>query len=104
PLEYRYHPHPHSFPTRRSSDLERAAGDAAGPPAAGEPTDADVAALDPAALEGLAALPGSRDSQLVRRVIALFVETSCPLGELIRDRKSTRLNSSHQINSYAVFC
>src|SRR5438552_18368564 len=25
-------------------------------------------------------------------------------GGLLRDRKSTRLNSSHQINSYAVFC
>src|SRR2546426_8994797 len=26
------------------------------------------------------------------------------LGELIRDRKSTRLNSSHLVISYAVFC
>src|SRR5947208_562158 len=26
------------------------------------------------------------------------------LGEIYRDRKSTRLNSSHQIISYAVFC
>src|SRR5258708_31978549 len=25
-------------------------------------------------------------------------------GECLRDRKSTRLNSSHQIISYAVFC
>src|SRR5258708_20283656 len=25
-------------------------------------------------------------------------------GELVADRKSTRLNSSHQIISYAVFC
>src|SRR5258708_10692333 len=25
-------------------------------------------------------------------------------GQLIQDRKSTRLNSSHQIISYAVFC
>src|SRR5258708_24610919 len=25
-------------------------------------------------------------------------------GEALRDRKSTRLNSSHQIISYAVFC
>src|SRR5438552_619174 len=28
----------------------------------------------------------------------------CPLGPCPRDRKSTRLNSSHQIISYAVFC
>src|SRR5258708_20141658 len=26
------------------------------------------------------------------------------LGLIVRDRKSTRLNSSHQILSYAVFC
>src|SRR5947208_13108521 len=25
-------------------------------------------------------------------------------GAALKDRKSTRLNSSHQINSYAVFC
>src|SRR5258708_14448214 len=25
-------------------------------------------------------------------------------GEIVKDRKSTRLNSSHQITSYAVFC
>src|SRR5258708_31891393 len=29
---------------------------------------------------------------------------SRPLAESSRDRKSTRLNSSHQIISYAVFC
>src|SRR5207244_8149049 len=28
----------------------------------------------------------------------------CPPGSRERDRKSTRLNSSHQIISYAVFC
>src|SRR5258708_9118575 len=27
-----------------------------------------------------------------------------PQGEVLEDRKSTRLNSSHQIISYAVFC
>src|SRR5258708_21177095 len=30
--------------------------------------------------------------------------SSCPFGPRCRDRKSTRLNSSHQIISYAVFC
>src|SRR5258708_29165221 len=30
--------------------------------------------------------------------------TGCALGRSSRDRKSTRLNSSHQIISYAVFC
>src|SRR5438552_14763639 len=37
-----------------------------------------------------------------------FAEVSCPgrsrLRRGARDRKSTRLNSSHQIISYAVFC
>src|SRR2546426_4656581 len=28
----------------------------------------------------------------------------CPLGPSYRDRKSTRLNSSHLVISYAVFC
>src|SRR5438552_9997767 len=28
----------------------------------------------------------------------------CVCGNVIEDRKSTRLNSSHQIISYAVFC
>src|SRR5258708_22734638 len=30
--------------------------------------------------------------------------TQIEAGEIVRDRKSTRLNSSHQIISYAVFC
>src|SRR2546430_12418024 len=29
---------------------------------------------------------------------------ACDLGRARRDRKSTRLNSSHSQNSYAVFC
>src|SRR5439155_18345027 len=41
-----------------------------------------------------------------------FCHQGCPLGNLIpdwndlvyRDRKRTRLNSSHVANSYAVFC
>src|SRR5258708_18095106 len=32
-----------------------------------------------------------------------LIEESC-LRQQIQDRKSTRLNSSHQIISYAVFC
>src|SRR5947208_13164159 len=41
--------------------------------------------------------PGDRDPQVARRVAARH---PTPRG----DRKSTRLNSSHQIISYAVFC
>src|SRR5258708_13061047 len=34
----------------------------------------------------------------------LTIMVSEPLTMIVRDRKSTRLNSSHQIISYAVFC
>src|SRR5258708_26665911 len=38
-------------------------------------------------------------------VIALCAEEDHGAGDVLRlDRKSTRLNSSHQIISYAVFC
>src|SRR5258708_28625389 len=43
----------------------------------------------------------------VRKVISLrlsFARDSRRLATLAQDRKSTRLNSSHQIISYAVFC
>src|SRR5207248_10330623 len=64
----------HSFPTRRSSDLDRGG-------------HRDAALHEPGAGRG-----GPRD----RRA----------LGHLQpgRDRKSTRLNSSHRTISYAVFC
>src|SRR5947208_9142515 len=65
----------HSFPTRRSSDLDRA----------GE--------LSEALLQEY----GNRADALYR-----VAETSRILD--VSDRKSTRMNSSHQIISYAVFC
>src|SRR5258708_17769338 len=37
-------------------------------------------------------------------VVDLSECRSCDVGKECRDRKSTRLNSSHQIISYAVFC
>src|SRR5947208_11019597 len=38
---------------------------------------------------------------MISEVVGSFCRV--PL-EFLKDRKSTRLNSSHQINSYAVFC
>src|SRR5207244_13292016 len=71
-----HHTHLHSFPTRRSSDLLSHT-------AALRRNCSRVEAVAPVADEHLDAL----------------------VGELcIQDRKSTRLNSSHQIISYAVFC
>src|SRR5439155_21833818 len=73
-LCYRAHRDLHSFPTRRSSDLEQELG----------PTLAGLTTL-----EMLARLRGAVDE-----VCQIFRE----------DRKSTRLNSSHVAISYAVFC
>src|SRR5258708_15018814 len=38
------------------------------------------------------------------RTSAFWMTTACKLPCATTDRKSTRLNSSHQIISYAVFC
>src|SRR5699024_12809717 len=79
------HPHLHSFPTRRSSDLLQAF----------RALGAEVAVNDhvceyrePAISESFAFRPAEQQA-LVLGVV---------------DRKSTRLNSSHVSISYAVFC
>src|SRR5207244_13363902 len=78
----------HSFPTRRSSDLLfRAVGTAA-------------------------IWNDRRHRILMKNIRSIAAEAAaCPGNESSRidlrdplDRKSTRLNSSHQIISYAVFC
>src|SRR5205809_3419083 len=75
--------HLHSFPTRRSSDLARLQHEAAAIQRRQEP-DFRVRV------------------ELGRLVVHLPGE---PRGVRVRrDRKSTRLNSSHGYNSYAVFC
>src|SRR5207244_13331825 len=94
----------HSFPTRRSSDL--------------------AVVLDPiglnfgpiatvkVVLEGLHHLHDLLDAGLLveRLEVAETVLAGRRIhrdpdhGRLAIDRKSTRLNSSHQISSYAVFC
>src|SRR5258708_10364161 len=48
-------------------------------------------------------IASDRVSELGLRLAALSSPTRAQLGELL-DRKSTRLNSTHQIISYAVFC
>src|SRR5207244_13472378 len=89
----------HSSPTRRSSDLlerdvaphltvVRAIDDAHA--ALAEPV-AELKALEAAGKRGVH-FSGSRRGALP------------PVRTGGRDRKSTRLNSSHQIISYAVFC
>src|SRR5207244_8225713 len=73
-----YHRHLHSFPTRRSSDLCM-----------------PQAKFDRGGRAGRA--PEDRGPGQLQSV----EQTGVRLG---LDRKSTRLNSSHQIISYAVFC
>src|SRR5438034_7773118 len=94
----------HSFPTRRSSDLDLGA------------------ALACTFHDGVDSLLGqeigegnSRHRRIARQrhhVVAMTAEhervhvfhTDLALHCYERDRKSTRLNSSHTVISYAVFC
>src|SRR5207244_11918855 len=100
PLSYNdNHTHLHSFPTRRSSDLKLGRKDEKPPesvrrfsfhrqrPIVGpeERSSRPRAGSSPM---------GSRRSTMAEAGTKLSLE----------DRKSTRLNSSHQIISYAVFC
>src|SRR5947208_13327440 len=73
----------HSFPTRRSSDLT-----------------ANSAAAWRTRI-GSFRFPTCVDSGLRTPT---STPTATQVGNLNEDRKSTRLNSSHQIISYAVFC
>src|SRR5436190_13632383 len=74
----------HSFPTRRSSDLGVTV------------IDKDESPRKDTTLEALAALKPSFEKD------GSVTPGNAP--GLNEDRKSTRLNSSHTVNSYAVFC
>src|SRR5437762_4739248 len=47
---------------------------------------------------------GKRDTLQSRRQAASYIMLPAVTQKLFRDRKSTRLNSSHRCISYAVFC
>src|SRR5207244_13147845 len=86
---YTYHRDLHSFPTRRSSDLAgRARNTFTHNMYAHEE---DQLRLDDLMTAGLKKQPHPRHIHQQRNAAD-------------GDRKSTRLNSSHQIISYAVFC
>src|SRR5205807_7986745 len=89
---HRHHRTLHSFPTRRSSDLTR---------------------LEPGTAAALLCWCCERDHSDCPRDGAAFGTEQEPglrtvdgleLEDHGRDRKSTRLNSSHLVISYAVFC
>src|SRR5207249_8978214 len=75
----------HSFPTRRSSDLSRAS------------------ARSPCS-SARVSLAWVQSRRAWRRSTARARPPSSASTEAARDRKSTRLNSSHVSISYAVFC
>src|SRR5207248_11466475 len=86
-------PHPLSFPTRRSSDLQIRAMD----------RDDLHALILRHAGEELAEFFIAYATNLIEREPDRAAENGSSLL-LIGDRKSTRLNSSHRTISYAVFC
>src|SRR5206468_6803975 len=83
------HPHLHSFPTRRSSDLREPARE-----------DLRTAAL------GLRHPVGPERGSATEEREPLLEAARAPRSRCRarRDRKSTRLNSSHDQISYAGFC
>src|SRR5207249_9832411 len=96
-------PAPHSFPTRRSSDLflmTKNPLDAPGKPAVvqigfeeGTPVSVDHVPLGPV--------------ELLETLNDVAAEHGVGRADVVEDRldrKSTRLNSSHVSISYAVFC
>src|SRR5439155_21437952 len=92
---YPHHPDLHSFPTRRSSDLENRL--AHGFTSTSPPS--------PPLRDSGPATPGRTDSSpstAARAVTTPSMWSSAPRRP--PDRKSTRLNSSHVAISYAVFC
>src|SRR5207249_12285015 len=89
-----------SFPTRRSSDLEKLQ-----PLAFGDPFRDTRRLLGEELQEprGHAAPDHRGDVQQVPRIVPKAAHSGREQGSY-RDRKSTRLNSSHVSISYAVFC
>src|SRR5207244_8157999 len=89
----------HSFPTRRSSDLER------GGPA---PARLENRRVEDRLHQCFAHRIGMQVAehllQRERMRRAERQEDALLRRRRLQDRKSTRLNSSHQIISYAVFC
>src|SRR5437868_11653433 len=87
---YTAHPHLHSFPTRRSSDLAKRRRD----------KRHRLLQATEDSLRKLVAEVGRRTNKPLTAV-----QIGLKAGKVnLEDRKSTRLNSSHVSISYAVFC
>src|SRR5205807_3391379 len=94
----------HSFPTRRSSDL-------AGP--INVANNGSTSIVNPAVADDNSPLPRDRigfrfnfydNAQQVTGFGEPVAVPGSALTAFAQDRKSTRLNSSHLVSSYAVFC
>src|SRR5207253_5198176 len=93
----RYRDH-NSFPTRRSSDLNRSVIVMGGANIRSQIADLRRG------VTMVVATPGRLLDLTERGAIDLSMIEVLVLDEADRDRKSTRLNSSHVAISYAVFC
>src|SRR5207244_8384894 len=92
-----------SFPTRRSSDLADQTNHATYKSSNDKIATVDATGNVHAVSDGEASITATHDGQTA--TVALKVKnTKDDFRWSFRDRKSTRLNSSHQIISYAVFC
>src|SRR5437762_5954612 len=83
----------HSFPTRRSSDL-----------LPGQGTSYNITVAPTGGFTGSVTLSVSGLPTGAGGTFAPNPTTGSSTLSVTTDRKSTRLNSSHRCNSYAVFC
>src|SRR5947207_12670972 len=96
---YCYHRDIHSFPTRRSSDLVVVVA-----------IRGDRIVVGAIAIDHDAPLPGNLGYKSREVELVAVAQMRCPFEykdegiHRFEDRKSTRLNSSHTVISYAVFC
>src|SRR5699024_12791808 len=93
-------PHTRPFPTRRSSDLDGRPGKQESYDEGKDPQNFDAGCVFMHQSSSAASCPQA-PSISFPRVSRRVVGTPASLS---RDRKSTRLNSSHVSTSYAVFC
>src|SRR5438132_552328 len=93
----------HSFPTRRSSDLDvRDALEGLLEPTFHEKVLGRAEVRQVFAVSGIGQVAGCAvtDGKIIRGAKARLLRDHV----VVQDRKSTRLNSSHTVISYAVFC
>src|SRR5207244_12186205 len=99
--QHHYHPYRHPFPTRRSSDLLQPK--IALPHQPDQVVSLGEAVGKPIQQAFIGTCTGGRYSDLAAAAEVLRGHKT-KIRFVVIDRKSTRLNSSHQIISYAVFC